>query len=239
MNDGYIKLYRQIFNNELWSEKPFSRAQAWIDLLLKANYAPSRCTIKGKRVTIKRGQLLRAEETLAEDWGWSRGKVRRFLTYLDKNGNISKNGTAIGTLITIENYETFQGERPENGTTDGTADGTGNKKNKESKRIERGKFPPSRAEVSKYVHDMGYGMDPEKFYDYYQETDWTKKNGQKIRDWKASVRTWERREKEFGAKEQVITKPVIEPPKYKEFEPDPVIDAVEMPEEMRKRWRQQ
>lgn len=238
MNDGYIKLYRQIFDNELWSEKPFSRAQAWIDLLLKASYAPRKVVIKGKPVTIKRGQLLRAEETLAKDWGWSRGKVRRFLSYLDKKGNISKNGTAVGTLITIENYETFQGGRPEHSTSDGTADGTGNKKVKEGKRRE-GNIPPSLADVSKYVHEMGYQMDPAKFYDYYQETDWTKKNGQKIRDWKASVRTWERREKEFGIKESANAKPVIEPPKYKVFEPEPEIDAVEMPEEMRSRWKQQ
>lgn len=233
MSEGYIKLYRQIFDNELWAEKPFSRAQAWIDLLLKASYAPRRCTIKGKRVTIKRGQLLRAEETLASDWGWSRGKVRRFLNYLVREGNISKNGTANGTLITIENYETFQGERPEHSTADGTADGTGNKNIKNIKNRE-GDFPPSLAEVSKYVKELNYKMDPAKFYDYYQETEWRKKNGQLIRDWKASVRTWERREKEFGSAEKKgYSKPVIEPPKYKEFEPDPEIDAVEMPDEIR------
>ena len=233
MNDGYIKLYRQIFENELWTEKPFSRAQAWIDLLLKANYTAKKCVIKGKSITIKRGQLLRAEDNLAEDWGWSRGKVRRFLSYLVKKGNISKNGTALGTLITIENYETFQGERPERSTSDGTADGTGEKKVKKVKERE-GKFPPTLAEVSKYVQEMGYKMDPAKFYDYYQETGWLKKNGKRIRDWKASVRTWERREKEFdhgSAPEN--TKPVIEPPKYKPFEPEPEIDAVEMPDEIR------
>lgn len=233
MNDGYIKLYRQIFENELWTEKPFSRAQAWIDLLLKANYAAKKCVIKGKSITIKRGQLLRAEDSLAEDWGWSRGKVRRFLSYLVKKGNISKNGTALGTLITIENYETFQGEQPERSTSDGTADGTGEKKVKKVKERE-GKFPPTLAEVSKYVQEMEYKMDPAKFYDYYQETGWLKKNGQRIRDWKASVRTWERREKEFdNGNVPENTRPVIEPPKYKEFEPEPEIDAVEMPDEIR------
>ena len=231
MNDGYIKLYRQLIDNELWSEKPFSRAQAWIDLILKANFKTKRLVIKGKTITIRRGQLLRAEETLASDWGWSRGKVRRFLDFLVKEGNISKNGTASGTLITIENYETFQGERPEDSTTDGTAHGTGEKKVKKVKNIEREKFPPSLAQVSKYVSEMGYKMDPAKFYDYYEETGWTKKNGQRIRDWKASVRTWERREKDYGG--SVNSKPVIEPPKYKVFEPDPKVDAVEMPDEVR------
>ena len=232
MSDGYIKLYRQIFDNELWTEKPFSRAQAWIDLLLKANYSTKTCVIKGKSITIKRGQLLRGEDTLAYEWGWSRGKVRRFLTWLDKKGNISKNGTAVGTLITIENYESFQGDRPTHSTSDGTADGTREKKVEESKRRE-GRFPPSLAEVSEYVKQMEYKMDPAKFYDYYESVGWTKKNGQRIRDWKASVRTWERREKEFGGNEVVNSKPVIEPPKYKQFEPEPEIDAVQMPDEVR------
>lgn len=235
MSDGYIKLYRQIFDNELWTEKPFSRAQAWIDLLLKANYKTKTCVIKGKTITIKRGQLLRGEDTLAHDWGWSRGKVRRFLTYLDKKGNISKNGTAVGTLITVENYETFQGCEPAHSTSDGTADGTGEKKVKESKRIEREKFPPSLAQVSEYVAEMNYTMDAAKFYDYYSETEWRKKNGQQIRDWKAAVRTWERREKEFAKSDKPTNaNPVIEPPKYKVFEPEPEVDAVQMPDEIRK-----
>lgn len=231
-HEGYIKLYRQLLDNDLWKDKPFTKGQAWVDLLLKANYADKTCKIKGKMITIKRGQLLRSADQLASDWGWSRGKVMRFLRELERTGNSTANGTAYGTLITIENYETFQGERTPKRTPNGTANGTGDKNFKEFKEV-GGKTPPSRAEVSKYVEEMGYGMDPDAFYDYYSETDWRKKNGQPIRDWKASVRTWERREKEFARKETVQDRPVIEPPKYKEFEPDAPIDAVEMPDDIR------
>lgn len=231
-HEGYIKLYRQLLDNDLWKDKPFTKGQAWVDLLLKANYADKTCKIKGKMITIKRGQLLRSADQLASDWGWSRGKVMRFLRELERTGNSTANGTAYGTLITIENYETFQGERTPKRTPNGTANGTGDKNFKEFKEI-GGKTPPSRAEVSKYVEEMGYGMDPDAFYDYYSETDWRKKNGQPIRDWKASVRTWERREKEFARKEPVQDRPVIEPPKYKELEPEAPIDAVEMPDDIR------
>lgn len=231
-HEGYIKLYRQLLDNDLWKEKPFTKGQAWVDLLMKANYADKTCKIKGKTITIKRGQLLRSTDQLASDWGWSRGKVMRFLKELKRTGNGTANGTAYGTLITIENYETFQGERTPNRTPNRTANGTGDKKFKEYK--ERGgKTQPSRADVSKYVKEMGYGMDPDAFYDYYSETDWKKKNGQPIRDWKASVRTWERREKEFARKETAKDRPVIEPPKYKELVPGPKIDAVEMPDDIR------
>ena len=37
-NQGYIKLYRSIFNHWLWQDKPFSRGQAFVDLILLANY---------------------------------------------------------------------------------------------------------------------------------------------------------------------------------------------------------
>ena len=79
---------------------------------------------------------------------------------------------------------------------------------------------------------MGYSMDPAAFYDYYESVGWIKKNGQHIKDWKASVRTWERREKQFQSNGNG-NKPVIEPPKYKRFGPEPKIDAVKMPDNVR------
>ena len=39
MNDGWLKLHRKIKNTELWMEKrKFSKFEAWIDILLSANY---------------------------------------------------------------------------------------------------------------------------------------------------------------------------------------------------------
>lgn len=143
MADGYILLYRQIIENEFWKEKPFTRGQAWVDLLMKANFKDAKTIIKGQVVTIKRGQVLRAESSLAEDWGWSRGKVRRFLKQLVDAGMITKNGTASGTAITIVKYAFFQDWRPADGTTDGTADGTADgTREKECKRKKKKGEPP-------------------------------------------------------------------------------------------------
>ena len=246
MNDGYILIHRQISENEVWKDKPYTRGQAWIDLIMKANFKDVRKIIKGKRVTIRRGQVLRSVENLAEDWGWSNGKVRRFLSYLTGEKMVQQTGTPCGTLITIENYETFQNPRHSNGTPNGTPngspDGSREKERKESKRKEGAFEAPTLAQVSDYVSQMGYKMDPAAFYDYYSETHWRKKNGQLIRDWKASVRTWERREKEFGRnagqKTGKSNVPVQqEPPKYKELKADPEVDAVPMPEDVREKMK--
>ncbi len=55
--------------------------------------------------------------------------------------------------------------------------------------------PPKVEEVRSYCVENGYPIDPERFIDYYTANGWTQGKGKKIKDWKAAVRTWARREK--------------------------------------------
>ena len=242
--NGYILLWKQITDPEswVWSDKPFARGQAWIDLLLKANFKDVTTTIKGQTVTIKRGQVLRSEDTLANDWGWSRGKVRRFLKSMEKSKMCTLNGTAYGTLITIENYEHYQDERPSsgtaNGTSDGTADGTGMKeginKDKEEGAFER----PSTATVFSFFQEHNYISDPEAFLDWYDASNWKKKNGQPISDWKSAAKAWERREKSYESERKNVRSNVPvqpEPPKPRFFGPPEEHTGVQMDPEQRKK----
>lgn len=56
----------------------------------------------------------------------------------------------------------------------------------------RGRFtPPSLEEVKAYCEERQNGVDPQTFIDFYTAKDWMiGKN--RMRDWKAAVRTWER-----------------------------------------------
>ena len=52
---------------------------------------------------------------------------------------------------------------------------------------------PSIEEIKTYCEERNNGVNPEKFYNFYESKDWyVGKN--KMKDWKASVRTWERSE---------------------------------------------
>lgn len=52
-------------------------------------------------------------------------------------------------------------------------------------------IPPTVEEVRAYCIERGNGVDPERFVDYYTSKGWMiGKN--KMKDWKAAVRTWER-----------------------------------------------
>ena len=123
-NKTYIKLYRKVMDNAIFLELPYDRWHAFEFLLLKARRFPTVTILKGKPIKLEVGQLICGEDKLASIWGWSRGKVKRYLDMLENLGMIKKNGTPYGTLITIENYTKYQGECSYSDTTDDTTDGT-------------------------------------------------------------------------------------------------------------------
>ncbi len=123
MAQGWIKLHRTIRENWIWQDRPFSRGQAWVDLLLRANHKDTKVPIDGIPRLIKRRQFLTSLEKLGEAWGWERRKVRRFLVALGDDGMLTYKMSKNGTMITIVNYDFFQGYGTTDGTTDGTADG--------------------------------------------------------------------------------------------------------------------
>lgn len=119
---GWIKLHRCIIDNWVW-DCEFSYGQAWIDLLMKACHKPSKLMIKGQMISLERGQQARSEVTLAKEWKWSRGKVRRFLSRLEGDSMIVHQTDNLTSIITICNYDSFQGGDTADGTADGTANG--------------------------------------------------------------------------------------------------------------------
>ena len=55
--------------------------------------------------------------------------------------------------------------------------------------------PPSLAEVQAYISERGSAVDAQQFVDFYASKGWmVGKN--RMKDWKAAVRTWEKRRKE-------------------------------------------
>ena len=106
---GYIKLYRQLFENPDYFAEKFSRIQAWIDLLLLANYEESAMYVRGIRMQVGRGQLAKSMDSLAERWRWSRFKVEEYLKELENQQQINVQKNNVISLITITNYERYQG----------------------------------------------------------------------------------------------------------------------------------
>ena len=52
--------------------------------------------------------------------------------------------------------------------------------------------PPTVSQVAEFCKERGNGINAEKFVDYYAAQGWVLKNGNKMKDWKAAVRNWEK-----------------------------------------------
>lgn len=105
---GWICLHRDIRSHYLWQDKPFSKGQAFIDLLLLANHSDSRLLFGNELVFVKRGDLVTSTVKLSEYWGWSRTKVTSFLRVLEKDEMISVKSDNKKTAVHIVNYEQYQ-----------------------------------------------------------------------------------------------------------------------------------
>ena len=57
--------------------------------------------------------------------------------------------------------------------------------------------PPEPEEVREYCRIRGKGVDPERWYNHYSANGWMVGRN-KMKDWKAAVRTWEQKEKPGG-----------------------------------------
>ena len=106
--EGWIKLHRTLAISDLWLSEPFTRGQAWIDMLMLANYKDGFIRVRGINVTIKRGQLGWSEVKLSQRWRWSRTKTRHFLKELEKVQQIVQQKNAVSLLISIVNYDEYQ-----------------------------------------------------------------------------------------------------------------------------------
>jgi hypothetical protein len=109
---GWIKLHRKLTENPLWANERFSKGQAWIDLLLLANHKDSKIIIGNQLIICKRGQCALSVNSYQARWGWSRQQIRGFFTLLESLSMIERNPTNKTTIITICNYESYQGEQP-------------------------------------------------------------------------------------------------------------------------------
>jgi len=108
--NGWILLHRSIEDWDLYFADPFSRTQAWIDLILIARYEekPSCLYIRGNKIIINRGQLAWSAVKLGKRWKWGRKKTENFLKDLENAHQIIREKTAAVTIITIVKYEHFQ-----------------------------------------------------------------------------------------------------------------------------------
>ena len=97
-----------MFDDEWYFSEKFTREQAWIDLLLLAEYKPRKFYIRKNLVELERGQLAVSIRTLAERWKWGINKVQGFISELEESGRIDTQKSHVVNIVTISKYEYYQ-----------------------------------------------------------------------------------------------------------------------------------
>lgn len=113
-HQGWISLHRKIQDNILWKDgRVFSRAEAWIDILMEVQHdkKKSKTMIGNVIIECGRGQSIKSISTWADRWKWSRSAIQRYFVFLKRHTMITTENLTKTIRITVCNYDTYQNKR--------------------------------------------------------------------------------------------------------------------------------
>lgn len=192
--DGFIKIHRQITEWEWYKDTTVKIL--FLHCLLRANREDKNW--QGK--IIKKGSFVTSYEKLSFETGLTYKQVRLALDKLKRTGEVAHEGQTSYSIITVKNWDKFQCE----GRQQGRQRATNKNINKDSY-IDIGetkKFvKPTIEKIKSYCLERNNQVDAVQFYDYYESNGW-KVGKNSMKDWKATIRTWERNKFSNKKKEQ-------------------------------------
>ena len=191
---GYIKLHRQILEWEWYKNIPVRII--FEHCLLKANHTDK----NWQGILIKKGSFITSYENLSIETGLSFQQTRTAINKLKLTNELTIKSTTKYTIISIKNWEEYQLDNKQNNKQITNKQQTNNKQitttnNDNNDNNEKNIFiRPTLEEVEQYCLDRNNNINAQYFISYYDAKGWMiGKN--KVKDWKACIRTWEIRNK--------------------------------------------
>ena len=199
---GFIKLSHKLLDWE-WYDNVNVKV-LFIHCLLRANYKPG----SWHGIHYEAGQFITSLSTLSKETGQTIRMVRDNLDKLILTGELTSTILSKGRLITVNNWSLYQTndkvsdkEMTSTLTSNPTSNTATDKEYKNIRIKDNIRFvPPTVDEVRTYCQEKGYmdRVNPNKFVDFYESKGWmVGKN--KMKDWKAAVRNWASKDKDFSA----------------------------------------
>jgi molybdopterin-biosynthesis enzyme MoeA-like protein len=113
VSEGYIKLYRQTLDNPVVC-KDADYFAVWCYLLLSATHSEMEVMFNGKKITLKKGQLITGRKSIVKVFNLSESKVQRILKSFEIEQQIEQQTTPNGRLITVLNWDMYQANEQPN-----------------------------------------------------------------------------------------------------------------------------
>mgnify|MGYP001069081250 CR=1 FL=1 len=105
--EGWISLHRKLLDNPIIC-KDSDYLSVWIFLLLSATHKEYDSILEGKRITLKKGQLITGRKSIADKLKISESKVQRILKCFENEQQIKQQTNPRNRLITILNWDKYQ-----------------------------------------------------------------------------------------------------------------------------------
>lgn len=206
MAGNFISIDRNITEWE-WYKNPNTKV-VFLHCLLKANWKDG--SFEGQ--VIPRGSFVTSLQKLSEELALTIRQARTALSHLEMTGELTSKSTNRYRIITVVKYDEYQNpdrRKDSQATSKRQATGQSSDNNRTIEQYNKGTSidsadkperkrevfaPPTLDDVKGYCQEKCYGIDAERFYDFYVSKGWmVGKN--KMKDWKAAVRNWARTDK--------------------------------------------
>ena len=197
---SYVRLDRKMLSWG-WKDDP-KMVALWIHILLEANWKENEW--HGQK--FEQGTFPTSVEKLSVATGLSTKSVRTCLEKLKKSGEIVVETANKGTKISVVKWAEYQGSDDADGKPIGKQRAnerqTKGKQRATLKEIEEveeietyknSRKHPTLEDVRSYCLERHNNVDAERFWNYYESNGW-KVGKNAMKDWKACVRTWERKD---------------------------------------------
>lgn len=217
IDGGCILLSRQILNSDIW-KKPPEYLKIFLYILLRVNHKnelyPRGSNFFNFSDQKPDGVTL---NQIYKFLSWARSeKVQILATQKSTRGVVIKVNN-YDRYQTLDNYyrqdirqndgRTTAGQRQDSGRTinknermkelNNVISIVGENKPKQKKEKKEKTFtPPTLEEIKQYCIERNNGVDPQRFYDYYNAGDWKDSKGKPLKNWKQKmIAVWEEKEK--------------------------------------------
>lgn len=109
---GYIPISRSFFDSPFWSEeRDYSRAEAWLDLIQRSRFEAGVQVVKNSVIELERGEQIASLRYLGKRWQWDKGRVGRFITLLEKMGQVRQEMRQGQSVLTLCNYDKYNSSK--------------------------------------------------------------------------------------------------------------------------------
>jgi len=211
--DGYFKIHRELFSKPIWLNSTSHQRSILLAILYFANWQEHSWEWCGEKYECKPGEFITSHEKLktAAGKGITKNHVRtalkRFemLQFLTIKSPKNKRG---GIKVIINNWAKYQNDKTLTEHKQNTFKTISNHEQITPIEEINNKYiysgiknfqKPKIEEIQNYCLERKNNIDAEAFFDYYEANGWqVGKN--KMKDWKAAVRTWEKRNKKEEVK---------------------------------------